>query len=203
MLTLIMLITISQYGNFQDNVGFLLYKQEYIGNNTWKVAFYIHVFSCFFCLLAGFTQFSNSLIQNNKILHKLFGRLYAYNILLINFPVGLVLAICANGYLPSKLAFLTLDFLWFTFTLQAVVAIRNGEILKHKEYMIRSYALTLSALSLRLWKLVFVTFTAMDNTTIYMIDAWIGFLINLLIAEIFIRRNRQKLSFKCDIKSKK
>jgi uncharacterized membrane protein len=198
-LTITMLVTIAQYSSFSATVGFLQYKQDYIGNSIWKTAFYIHVFSCFLCLLAGFTQFSKYVLTNYKPLHRFIGKMYAYNILLINFPAGMMLAICANGHLPSKIAFITLDILWFIFTAKAVACIREGNIKKHKEFMIRSYALTLSAVSLRLWKQVFIHVSSIDTNTIYMIDAWLGFIPNLLVAEWIIRTKKQQLSRQADI----
>lgn len=120
------------------------------------------------------------------------GRFYAYNIMLINFPAGMIMAVYANGHLPSKLAFIILDCLWFWFTCKAVLLARQKKFTAHREYMIRSYALTLSAIALRSWKIVLVNLTALDTQTIYMIDAWLGFVPNLLLAEWLIRKKRSK-----------
>lgn len=183
---------ITEYSSFQTNIGFLQFKQDYLSNKIWLTAFYIHVFTAVLCLLAGFTQFSKHILKQNRKLHKYLGRLYAYNIMLINFPAGMVMAIYANGHLPSKLAFFILDCLWFWFTYKAVIMAKQKNFTAHREYMIRSYALTLSAIALRSWKIVLVNFTALDIPTIYMIDAWLGFVPNLLLAEWIIRRRRAK-----------
>jgi uncharacterized membrane protein len=176
--------------NFETDVGFLRFKQDYLDNKIWKVAFYIHVFSCVLTLCAGFTQFSNYILKYHRPLHRLFGRLYAYNILLINFPAGMIMAVYANGHLPTKIAFIILDTLWFLFTYKAIVAIKAKDIKKHKRFMIRSYALTCSAITLRLWKIVLINSFDIDAQTIYMIDAWLGFVPNLLFAEWLIRKNK-------------
>jgi len=68
---------------------------------------------------------------------------------------------------------------------------RRKKFILHRRFMIRSYALTLSALTLRLWKPVFVTFTNLDTNTIYQVDAWLGFGLNLLVAEWIIRRKKK------------
>src|SRR5882724_3116447 len=54
--TYLMLRIIVDYSVFKDNVGFLRFKQDYLDIPWWKTAFYIHVFSSIFALLAGFTQ---------------------------------------------------------------------------------------------------------------------------------------------------
>ena len=63
--------------------------------------------------------------------------------------------------------------------------------------MTRSYALTLSALTLRTWKIILSNCTDLPPETIYMMDAWLGFAPNLLLAEWLIaRRNRIQLPSK-------
>lgn len=186
--TFAMLLTIAQYASLSSTVGFLQFKQEYLHIGTWKAAFYVHVFSSLFTLCAGFTQFSSFVLKNHKKLHRLVGKIYAYDILLINFPAGMIMAFYANGELPTKIAFVILDCLWFFFTLKAVIAIKAKDIKAHKRFMIRSYALTCSAITLRLWKLVLSYTFDIDPQTLYMIDAWMGFVPNLLFAEWLIRK---------------
>jgi uncharacterized membrane protein len=184
--------TIAQYFAFDDHVAFLKVKQDYIHIPIWKAAFYSHVFSSIFTLLAGFFQFSNFILTEHRSLHRLVGWLYAWNIFLINFPAGFIMAVYANGHLPSKIAFLILDCLWFAFTLKAVVAARRKNIKEHKNYMIRSYALTCSAVTLRTWKMILSNTMNIDPDTLYMIDAWLGFIPNLVFAEWLIRRRNEK-----------
>ncbi|MCU0440190.1 MAG: DUF2306 domain-containing protein [Raineya sp.] len=184
-----MSLTIYQYTTFDLNIGFLAYKQPLISNFYWKVAFYIHVFTCFICIGAGFTQFSNDTLKNYPKLHKVAGKIYVYNIMFINFPFALILGVYANGGIASKIAFILLDFLWLYFTLMGVYQIKKGEIHLHKNYMIRSYALTLTAFTLRLCKFIMSKISNWDYDSIYTFDAWMALCLNMLIAEIIIYRN--------------
>ena len=190
--TFLMARTIIGYSGFDTNVGFLQAKQDYIHIRIWMVAFYTHVFFSIFVLVAGFFQFSNYILHHHRRIHRFIGKMYAWNIFLINFPAGFIMAIYANGSWPSKLAFLILDCLWFFFTLKAVIAIKGKKVREHREFMIRSYALTCSALTLRTWKLILIATTDLDPGLIYMIDAWLGFVPNLLFAEWLIRNMRKK-----------
>ncbi|MGC4104312.1 DUF2306 domain-containing protein [Ferruginibacter sp.] len=183
-----MLLAISQYASFKTDIGFLRFKQDYIDIDIWRIAFYTHVFSSLLTLCAGFTQFSSYVLKHHKKLHRIAGRIYAYDILLINVPAGMIMAIYANGGIPSKIAFIILDCLWFWFTYKGVAAIRAKDIKTHKQYMIRSYALTFSAITLRTWKIILSHSFTIDPATLYMIDAWMGFVPNLLFAEWLIRR---------------
>ncbi|RYY85466.1 MAG: DUF2306 domain-containing protein [Chitinophagaceae bacterium] len=188
--TLLMLRSILRYTAFDDGVGFLALKQDYLHIGIWKAAFYTHVFSSLFTLLAGFTQFSREVLKKYPQLHKLLGRLYVADILLVNVPAGVIMAIYANGGIISKCAFLLLDVLWAYFTWKAYSSARSRDFVAHRAFMIRSYALTLSALTLRSWKIIFFSLTALDPGFIYQVDAWLGFVPNLLLAEWLIRRKR-------------
>lgn len=181
------------YYPLRDDVGFLLFKKPYLHIWWWKIAFYTHVFSVIFALLAGSTQFSNFLLCNHKNVHRLMGKIYVYDILIVNFPAAMIMAIYANGLLPGKIAFVVLDSLWFWFTYKAVMKIRKGNVKSHKNYMIRSYALTLSAIMLRLWKIIISSFVTIDPIHLYMIDAWMGFVPNLLFAEWLIRNKAKAI----------
>jgi uncharacterized membrane protein len=184
--TFLMLQGIVLYYPLRDDVGFLLLKQDYLHITYWKIAFYIHVFTIIFALAAGFTQFSDYILKERRKLHRVMGRIYVYDIF-INFVPALIMAIYANGHLPSKIAFVILDCLWLWFTYRAVTEIKKGNRIQHRNFMIRSYALTLSAVTLRLWKPIIASFVT-DPVYVYMIIAWMGFVPNLLFAEWFIRR---------------
>lgn len=182
----LMIRTTLQYTTFEDDVAFLQFKQEYLHIHVWKIAFYIHVFTSVFCLAIGTTQFSKSIRTDYPKVHRVMGKIYVYNILIINFPAALIMGVYANGLLISKTAFLILDVLWFWFTLKAVIEIKNKNIIGHQNYMIRSFALTLSAITLRTWKLVLSSFFIIEPSLLYQIDAWLGFVPNLIVAELLI-----------------
>lgn len=186
----LMLKSVIRYYPLRDNVGFLQFKRAYIHILPWKIAFYTHVFTAIFALFAGFTQFSAQVRHKYARVHRLIGRLYTYDILIINFPAAMLMAVYANGLLPGKTAFAVLDCLWFWFTLQAVIEVKKGNIKVHKQFMMRSYALTLSAITLRSWKIIISAFVHIDPLHLYMIDAWMGFVPNLLFVEWLIRAKR-------------
>ena len=62
----------------------------------------------------------------------------------------------------------------------------RGNVIEHQQFMIRSYALTLSALTLRLWKYWIVYLFQPRPLDVYMMVAWLGWIPNLLLAEYLI-----------------
>ncbi|MFN0203649.1 MAG: DUF2306 domain-containing protein [Bacteroidia bacterium] len=182
-----MLLITLQYIPIRLDVAFLNIKQQYIDIIPWRIAFFVHVFSSMFVLLAGFTQFSSTLLKKYPVLHRWIGKIYIFDVLFITGPASFIMALFANGGISSRLAFTTLAILWIFTTYQAYTSIRARNIKAHKEYMIRSFALTLSAITLRAWKYALVFFFALRPMDVYMLVAWLGFVPNLLFAEWLIR----------------
>ena len=70
------------------------------------------------------------------------------------------------------------------------IEIKKGNTLAHKQYMQRSFALTFSAITLRVWNGVLINYTELIPLTRYMIIAWLGFVPNLLITEYLIWKRK-------------
>lgn len=177
-----------QYIPVRTDAAFLQIKQEYIDIIPWRIAFFIHVFTSMFVLIAGFTQFSNYILQRYKKLHRIIGKLYVIDILFITGPSSFIMALLANGGIPSRIAFTTLSVLWMFTTAKAWQTAKARQITQHKHWMMRSYALTLSAITLRGWKWLLIALFHLRPLDTYMIVAWMGFVPNLVFVEWRIRR---------------
>ncbi|MFC6267382.1 DUF2306 domain-containing protein [Frigoriflavimonas asaccharolytica] len=182
---LLFLITI-QYIPINDEAGFLLIKQEEIKIPYYKISFYGHVYTSIFVICLGFFQFSTTIRKRFSFIHRWFGKFYIFLILFIASPTGLIMAYHANGGLISQISFILLSILWFVFTLMALLKIKIRLFLQHKNFMIRSYALTLSAVSLRLFKFLIVYFFELPPMDTYKIVSILGWTINLAIAELIV-----------------
>lgn len=181
-----------QYIPLDTDVAFLRIKQDYIGFTYYKVAFFIHAYTAILVLPAGFTQFSKGIRRRMPAVHRTGGWIYVGITLLLAAPSGLVIGIHANGGILSQVAFCSLAVLWFYFTLQAVRKIRQKDFHGHQKFMIRSFALTLSAITLRAWKFIIVWAFHPPPMDVYRIVAWLGWTINLIIAEIIILKYLKK-----------
>ena len=181
-----MLRIIFLYIPVQNDVAFLQLKQAYIHITEWRIAFFVHVFTSLFALLAGFTQFSKWLLKNKPRLHRIMGYSYVINVLLITGPAGLLMSFYANGGISSRIGFVLLSVLWIAFTGMALYKAIKKKFKAHRIFMIRSFALTLSAITLRVWKVLLANYTDMPPMDRYRIIAWLGWTLNLLIAEWII-----------------
>jgi uncharacterized membrane protein len=181
-----------EYIPVQTDVAFLQIKQDYIDNNVWFTSFYIHVYTSMFALMAGFTQFSSSILKNNKALHRKLGYTYIIVVLFISGPASLVMSWYANGGLSSRVSFILLGIFWIYFTAQAWQRAKNRDFKSHRAYMIRSYALTLSAITLRAFKWLLASGFHFPPMEIYRTVAW-AWVLNLLVAEYFIINRANKM----------
>ena len=177
-----------EYIPYNTDVGFLQIKQDYIDIDHWRIAFFVHVYASMWALLAGFTQFSSHIQSFYPRVHRAFGYVYVTNVLLITGPAALVMSIYANGGPTSKIAFGLLAIGWITFTAIALRKAALGDFAAHRNFMIRSYALTLSALTLRAWKYAITNTVEVPPMDVYRAVAWLGWVPNILIAEMLIRR---------------
>jgi hypothetical protein len=182
----LMLRIIWAYIPMHNDTAFLQLKQDYLQITEWRFAFYIHVFSSILVLLAGFTQFSNTIFKKYRGFHKKMGYLYVINILMVTGPASLLMGFYANGGVSSRIAFVLLAILWLGFTAIALYKAIKKNFVAHRIFMIRSFALTLSAITLRIWKVIFATTTAIPPMDRYRIIAWLGWGLNLLVAEYII-----------------
>lgn len=185
-------ITIN-YIPYNTDVGFLRIKQHYIDVDHWRIAFFIHVYASLWVLLAGFTQFSQWIQRHNRRLHRTMGYIYVTNVLLITGPAGLLMGFYANGGISSRIAFVMLATLWIFFTAMALIKARKKDFKAHRHYMIRSYALTISALTLRAWKFLITNNFELPPMDVYRSVAWLGWVPNILFAEWLIRKKAKAL----------
>lgn len=183
--SLMMLITL-QYIPVDYQAAFLRVKQDVIGLVHYQYAFFIHVYTSIVVLLTGLLQCSRIIRVHYPTVHRVAGRWYVGLILLAASPSGLVMGLYANGGLPAQVSFILLSVLWFVFTYRGYRYARQKQWGLHKNFMLRSLALTLSAISLRLFKWVIVSTLALPPMDTYVIVAWAGWVVNLLLVEYYI-----------------
>lgn len=189
-----MLLITLPYLSFQTDIGFLLTKQTVLHVKIWRASFYAHIISSPFILLAGLFQFMPGFVKPYAALHRNLGRMYVLLILLVSAPAGLVMSVYANGGLWAKISFVLLSCLWWWFTYMAFKKIKAGHVNTHVQFITRSYALTLAALTLRFYVLILPQFFHFPAKEMYILVSWLSWVPNLLIAEWLIRKNRFPVS---------
>ena len=179
------------YRTGELNINFLLFKQHIIHLSTYRLSFYAHIFPSLLILAAGLTQFSKFLLRKLPILHVWIGRIYVIFVLIISAPAALFMSFFAEGGTIAKIGFITLSIIWWLATFMGYWKIRNRNINSHKTWMIRSYALTLSAVSLRVFQYLNSAYLFYEPISFYTFLSWFSWVGNLMIVELIISTQKK------------
>lgn len=164
---------------------------ELLKSTAWWTAFYLHISFGGLSLLVGWSQFSAAFRTKHLTLHRNLGKLFILSVFLSGLSAFYLSFFATAGWVSSW-GFGTLAILWLGTTLISFIHIKNKRIEEHKQWMIRAYALTFAAVSLRLWMPVFLAGFQMDFMDAYPIIAWICWVPNFLVAELIIWRIKTK-----------
>jgi uncharacterized membrane protein len=107
-----------------------------------------HTLGGLIALLAGPLQFSSRLRRRHLKLHRVLGRTYLISVFIGAFT-GIALAAGRPGMPGTSMQAAA----WIVCTVAAVITARNRQIVRHREWMVRSYAVTFTFVSSRVLNL--------------------------------------------------
>ena len=146
--------------------------------------FLVHVLGGTVALFLGPWQFWTRLRDRALRLHRWLGRVYL-SAILVGGIGGLYMAAIAFGGLTAQLGFSGLAVMWLATAVMAYRRVRQGDYEAHREWMIRNYALTFAAVTLRLL-LPLLMLVGFSFTTAYITVAWLCWVPNLIVVELYI-----------------
>ncbi len=152
-----------------------------------------HIGGGVLAIVIGPFQFWRGFRQRYPGLHRLLGVAYLAATVGFGGIGGLLLAPYSYGGLLTHLGFGVLATLWMVTGTVAFWSILRGRLPQHREWMIRSYALTFAAATLRLWLPALVAL-GVEFEQAYQLVAWISWVPNLIIIECWLRMTRQSVT---------
>lgn len=192
-LSVLIFLNVTNYFSFRTDIDFLLYKGTLIKDYAWMSAFYIHITSSLVCLIVGPLQFVPSWRKRYPMLHRKLGKAYVFTILFLAAPSGLYMGFYANGGVWAKLGFVILAVLWFITTYKAIKTAMQKDFVAHRKWMVRSYALVFSAVTLRVYMPLLTYFIGelglptMDPELAVIVTSWINWVPNLIVGELLLK----------------
>lgn len=172
------------YGFFP--LGALVHPDMKAAFAAHAAAIYTHVFASIVALALGPFQFSIKLRQRHLTLHRWIGRTYLSVGVLVGGLAGLYMAQFAYGGVVSRMGFTALALAWLGSGVMAYRAIRRRDMANHRAWMVRNYALTFAAVTLRLY-LPLALVGDLEFGEFYPVVAWLCWVPNLIWAEWFVR----------------
>jgi len=147
-----------------------------------------HIFFGGIALAAGALQFNARLRERRRAVHRAIGRIYVLCVFTSGL-MALVLASLSQGGMVAHAGFALLAIAWLATTSTAFRMIRNVDVVRHREWMIRSYSLTLAAVTLRLY-IPLSLIAGVSFEVAYPVISWACWVPNLIVAELLILRKQ-------------
>jgi uncharacterized membrane protein len=145
----------------------------------------IHATLAATALIVGPFQFLPRLRARWPKVHRTIGKIYVVACL-ASAPAGFILAMGTDAGPVAQSGFGTLAVLWFAATAYAFQLATQGRIAQHRRWMIRSFAMTFAAVTLRLYLPIPPMFLHISFIEGYRAISWFSWTSNLLVAEIFL-----------------
>ncbi len=189
--SLLLIYNTLPYFGFGKNFSFIQERAVLFLQPFYSASFYVHIFAGMFCIGSVLLQFSLTILKKRKAIHVWSGRIYVVVVLLLGAPTGMYMSFFAKGTIAEKGLFMFMAISWFFFTLKGFSSILNKNVLAHKNWMLRSYAMALTAVTFRIYYLILYVFNV-ELTLNYEVSLWISVVGNLLVAELIIYNKAKK-----------
>lgn len=184
-------VAVGGYAVFMIATGF-----EFVPDSIQDNAFFtplglrLHIVAAAVALLVGPFQLARSLRDRHPQVHRVMGRIYVVACLLGGVCGGAIALTTSSG-LVAGFGFLGLALGWLLCTTMGLRRILQGDVLDHQRWMRRSFALTFAAVTLRVYLGVSLG-AGLDFDQAYPAIAWLCWLPNLLVIELWLRRQRRR-----------
>jgi len=185
-LSLLLVYNTLPYFTFNKHLSFLEERSVLYDKLVWRISFYIHIAAGAICISAALLQFSSWILKKRKRIHIISGKIYVFVVLLIGAPSGFYMTFFAKGGFMERACFMLMAIFWFYSTYKGfTAAARDKNFIAHKYWMIRSYAMALTAITFRVYHILFylLGWGHFDN---YAVSLWISVFGNALVAEAII-----------------
>lgn len=162
--------------------------------NSHPLTVLLHVVPGGIFLLAAPLQLSGRLRRRYAVVHRSLG--YLLLVLAVPFAItGLSLAVRDPVFAPiGEAAAVLAGLLFINAGVRAYLAIRRGDPVKHREWMLRFLALAYAIAVIRVISLVVMAFVPVGPRALGPPVFWIGWITSALAAEWWIRRSATPLS---------
>ncbi len=162
-----------------------------IGKNLMRRPWlFVHAGLAATALFLGPWQFLPGVRRRTPRVHRWIGRIYVFACL-VGGCAGLLLARGTDAGPIAQAGFGILAIVWVGITTQALRLALARRFVEHRRWMIRSFALTFAAVTLRIY-LPAAQIMGLDFMESYRAISWLAWVPNLLLAELYLRRANSK-----------
>ncbi|MFD0695462.1 DUF2306 domain-containing protein [Paenibacillus sp. GCM10027628] len=168
---------------------FLSYKtglKRELNLPVWLSVMHVHVAFACIAMAAGLLNFSKRIFEKSRKFHRINGYVYLVSVLLVVITSG-YMAPYATGGKISSMGFNVLNIIWLLITIMALVQIKKKRMIRHRNWMIRSYAFCFTNMSIHLITSLFHQGFGLGYSTGYTIGVYGSIVLLLVIPNVIIR----------------
>jgi uncharacterized membrane protein len=185
-------MAVAAYAFFHVATGFAHVPMEVATNAfAWPAGLQIHIAASAVALLLGPFQFLTTIRRRAPSLHRWNGRFYLAACFAGGSAGGAIAMYSSSGAIAGA-GFLSLAMLWLLFSGLALNAALQRNFQAHERWMIRSFALTFAAVTLRIYLPIGIALNEGEFVLPYTIIAWLSWVPNLMVAEIWLALRRPR-----------
>lgn len=162
-----------------------------IVNANSAIVLRLHIGGGILAAITGITQFWPKFRAKHPKTHKYSGYAYVLGIAVAS-PMGIIMAYNSQGGLVTHIGFGMLSVLWGYTTFMAIRFVFKKQINLHRQWMLRSFALTFAFVTLRLWIGILMVMGG-EFDQVYQTVSWLCWVPNLLIIEYYILNKYYKV----------
>ncbi|MBK6992934.1 MAG: DUF2306 domain-containing protein [Chitinophagaceae bacterium] len=189
--SLLLIYNTLPYFSFSKDFDFIQERNFLFKSNFYNTCFYIHIAAGALCIGTALIQFSRYILKKSKAIHRFSGKIYVFVVLFLGAPTGLYMSFFAKGSFLERALFMFMAGWWFITTLNGLTTIHKRNIVAHKVWMIRSYAMAMTAVTFRVYHILFYVM-GWGHLENYELSLWISVIGNMLFAEWVIYRQSKK-----------
>jgi len=153
---------------------------------VWLNVMYIHVAFACIAMASGLLNFSSRIFEKSRVFHRINGYCYLASVFVVVVTSG-YMAPYATGGKISSMGFNLLNILWPIITITALIHIKKKQIIRHRNWMIRSYAFCYTNLSIHLIATIFHDGFGFVYAVSYTLGVYGSIVLLLILPEAVIR----------------
>ncbi len=150
----------------------------------------LHILPGALFMILGPLQFVRRIRSRALGFHRWSGRVFVISSLVIG-VTGMIMGVVMPIGGANETVATTFFALIFLFAVvRAFIYVRQGNVARHREWMLRAFAVGLAIATIRPIVVMFFALTSLSPQEFFGIAFWLGFSLHLVIAEIWIQHTR-------------
>jgi len=160
--------------------------------HIWLPVMYTHVAFACVAAVSGLINFANRGVETHRRFHRVNGYVYVSSVLAVVLTSG-YMAPYATGGKISSVGFNLLNMVWLAVTAIALIHIWNKRVVRHRRWMIRSYAFCFTNALIHLLAFVLHQWIGIAYATSYTIGIYGAIVLLLAAPEAIFRVGNSKV----------